>query len=249
MLTSAQIMILREFNVKGIFIHPNRFDGHGKELIPKEPYYVAGIFKNKLPCIPFSTEATNAYLNAIHTFKYTEWNGLVSSVNVYTWRDGESIFFLPNSIERENLWLESESNNIKRSFIENTDILNINDDRKCSYPIHSFKSWVENMKVYWFINRISHIENNIQDMDYAKIMLWLQLINSDILSSIEKKNPIINIKLNKNETKEKSYMIKRQEKLSKGEELLYLLESNFSLLDNINKKYQNRFNLLISNVM
>ena len=112
----------------------------------------------------------------------------------YSWRDGESAFLLPDTVNREAAWLSGESQHIVRYHLGDhagDDIEHpyvIRDDRYIdSYPVHSFSAWIKEMKMYWFIQRLQKIEEELSSIDAFRRHVWLQAINSDILSVAEKR--------------------------------------------------------------
>jgi len=74
-----------------------------------------------------------------------------------------------------------------------------------------------------FLKRMFSLENTVSDMGPIELGLWLYLINSDVLSSVEKKSPEIMLK--ESPTGEsKKFIIQRSDRHLEGEECLVLLE-------------------------
>lgn len=235
MITNEQVSYISEYGIKGVFINSNRFNVDSANKIPLNTYLIRGIFNKKLICIPIVGNLTNYYLNAIHLWNNDEWNKFILNSKerfLSSWRDGESWLFVPDGIERENHWLEQEDNNIKRIFI--SDLANnelffnnniIKNDKLNSYPIHSFSAWLRGLRMLGFLHRVELIEDQFDKLNIEEIILWLQVINSDILSAVEKKSPIVKIKKKKNSTSLIDWIIHRANRGFEGEEFLAILEN------------------------
>ena len=162
---------------------------------------------------------------------------------IFSWRDGESCFLLPDGVNREKFWLENEDKSIDRSSISDLNIeykrnRDLEDKYYKAYPIHSFLAWMQEMKMMWYIDKINKIESNFLNFSDDEKILFLQLINSDILASVEKKSPVVELIVNKGV---ENFTIYRQEKGFEGEEYLSLY--NGSSLNNdyiFMKKYRAR---------
>ena len=136
---------------------------------------------------------------------------------------------MPDTLERERNWLIKEDKQIKRYFLN--DVLKTNTENKNTnsnddtyiYPIHPFSSWVKEMKMYWYISKVEEVEKQLEHMNNEQIYCWLHLISSDILSSIEKRSPIINYLENPLSVKPIKTTLRRQNKGLEGEEYLQIL--------------------------
>jgi hypothetical protein len=221
--------------VQGTFILGSRFKEEIKTRLPKEPYQVKGLLGSSLNCIPFESELTKAYLHGIHNFNAQKWNYFLAHQNErpysFSWRDGESSFFIPNTLEREEAWLRKESSQIHRFFLKevlpnitftpNEDLPN---NAYHSYPLHSFSPWFKEFKMFSFIEKIRSLENHLESFDNEQIALWLQIINSDILSATEKDSPVITLKYAENVNAYFEFVIQRSERGYEGENLLKIFE-------------------------
>lgn len=237
MLTNEQVKIIMDSNIDGVFINSSRFKPEIKKSIPDKPYILKGILNSRIKCIPFSGKLTNNFLDSLHLYSSSEWNNSILDVkndNVFSWRDGESAFFLPDGNEREEFWLLNEDKKIERALLK--DVINsINfiseeetnsNNNFNSYPIHSFTAWVKESRLLGFLKRVQDIEENLSEIDLFRLFIWLQVINSDILSAVEKESPTIRIKNNVNEAEIANYTIKRSNRGFEGEEYLAILEKN-----------------------
>ena len=245
MFTNEQIKLTADFGLEGTFINANRFKPEIRKRIPNLPYYVSGVDGAKLKCIPVEYKLTNSFLTAIQTFNINQWNNAIlkkPDKYSFSWRDGESLFLLPKSINRESFWLANESADIERCFIKDIDVDfehslpdAIEDNLHYKfYPIHSFHFWLKEFRMLNYVQQIKELENRIFTLSNPEKYLWLQTINSDILSSIEKDSPVIKLKANK-EADFIDFIIWRAEKNIEGEEYL-------SILNNYNKNiYKNHF--------
>ncbi len=249
MLTNEQIKILSDLGVEGTFINPSRFKKEVEKRIPKYPYFINGLFSSRLKCISFSGALTQQYLNTLHSFESWGWNNVVLSSEKeieFVWRDGESSFFLPDGLEREKSWLLNESGEISRLFLKeiNEKIVFENDTHLSSngfinyYPVHSFTAWVKEFRLLGFIHKLEKIEERLASMSDEEVLLWLALINSDILSAVEKNSPVIKIKNSAFDAEETEFTIWRSARGFEGEEYMALL----ALADNFDE-----FNSIIYN--
>ncbi len=236
MLTNEQLFGLAQSNVEGTFINPVRFKHEIKLRLPAKPYLIRGLFGAEIKCIPFHELLTNAYLDSIHLFDSRPWNRVIEKSeegHLYSWRDGESSFFLPDGNTRESTWLKKESKKIGRLFLsesvlQTTFLVNsgLIERQYHNYPVHSFTAWVKEFRMIGFINKIEKIENNLASLSPKQISLWLQVINSDILSAIEKDSPVVTIKLEERSTRRTKHVIWRSERGMEGEEILFMLENS-----------------------
>lgn len=234
MLTNEQITSLSSKNIQAVFINSFRFPEEIKNRIPTEPYEVHGICGTKLGCIPIEGELTFDYLDALHRYSPQAWNRNINSNKrkfVFSWRDGESPFLIPDGFKRERSWLKSESKNIQRKHLKDLQLNYLSSEELPketfkSYPVHSFSDWMEGLRMLGFLRRIQKIEEKIQKLSQEQVILWLHVIGSDILSAVEKRSPVIKIKTRPDQRGHHPYIIQRSERGFEGEEYLYLLEQS-----------------------
>ncbi|MFH1302090.1 MAG: hypothetical protein ABIK07_13595 [Planctomycetota bacterium] len=233
MITNEQVGCLCRNGTRGIFIYPQRFSVEIQRRIPKAPYKVKGLLGCKLTCYPFDSEATEVYLDAIHRYETSRWNQILIDAAAslfFCWRDGESSFLVPNGIEREEFWLSGETQTIERKFLtEIEDSVtencgNTENDRYLSYPVHSFSAWMQELRMLGFIKRAQQIEERLDALTTREKAIWLQVINSDILSAVEKQPPQIKMRLEPDSHLLFECTLQRSERGFEGEEFLYLLE-------------------------
>lgn len=231
MCNSTQISVLVGLGIEAVCLYPARFEAEVARRIPIEPFEIKGILGTTVSTLPIDRAASEAYLDGIHCYNAAAWNqALHRSENraLFSWRDGESSFLLPDTIAREQAWLESEEH-VTRAFLSETDLSPVNSapvaDQLESFPIHSFSAWVREMKMYWFIEKVSQLETQLSSLSSMQKSLWLQIINSDILSAVEKLSPQIDIFVGPDATEPVPYVIQRQAKAFAGEEVLHLLQN------------------------
>lgn len=231
MLTSEQINTLNSLNIDGTFVCAGRYNIEIQKRIPNFPYKVRGIFDTQTNCIPLDYRLTKSYLDGIHFYNATEWNSMILAEKDrlhFSWRDGESTFFIPDGINREVSWLKNEAHSIKRVFLRDLELHftpnnEIEDHLYKYYPTHSFSAWMKELRMIGFLNSIRIKEEKLQIFTDQEKAIWLQLINSDILSAVEKKSPLIQI-LDMQKEKVIDFTIWRSERHVEGLECLYLLE-------------------------
>lgn len=234
MLTNEQLANLSLKKIKSVFINSTRFPEEIENRIPKVPYEVLGVNGVKLGCITIDGKLTYDYLRALHYYSSDVWNKNINANKnkyVFSWRDGESPFLIPDGINREKFWLKDESAKIQRKHLKDAELQYLPNDKLDkenfkSYPIHSFSVWMEGLRMLGFLHRIQRIEERIHFLSKEQIILWLHVIGSDILSAVEKRSPIIKIKTHPNQRKIKEHVIQRSERGFEGEEYLYLLEQS-----------------------
>ena len=234
MITSRQIELIGKMGVEAIFINPDRYQNDIKKRIIPIPHFVYGTSGAIIKCITIHGCSTQKYLSSCQLNKPKIWDQFIQDHAddvIFSWRDGESFLLIPDGLSREESWLQGESDNFNRKKLQS---LEISYEDSClydhqyykSYPIHSFTAWTKEMKMMWYVDRIRMIENNFSNLSDFQKTLLLQLINSDILSSVEKISP--KIKLEKKGMIE-DFIIYRSERGFEGEDYLKLVdESNYS---------------------
>ena len=233
MLTNQQLAILADMGICGTFINAERFSHEISSRIPTTPYFVKGVFGAQLGCVPFGSKHTKNYLESIHLFDSTAWNREVLSSDsdyIYSWRDGESPFLVPDPIAREDNWLRTEDISINRVHIDYENIVLSNNDELedslyHSYPLHSMLPWMRDFKTFAFINRSMLLEDRLtDDLKSPFALTWLLSISSDVFSAIEKPSPSISLKSNIDDGMASKFTILRSEKGFEGDEFFILAE-------------------------
>lgn len=237
MLTNEQITILNSKNIQSVFISAFRFPDEIKNRIPQDPYKVQGICGARLGCIPVDGDLTYDYLDALHFYRPDIWNKSINDKKrerIFSWRDGESPFLVPNGLKRERFWLNKESKKIQRKHLTGLNLGYLSHEQLPeeafkSYPVHPFSAWMEGLRMLGFLKRIQRIEEKIHTLSKEQVILWLHVIGSDILSAVEKRSPIIKIKVRPNQKERRPFIIPRSERGFEGEEYLYLLEQSMKV--------------------
>jgi hypothetical protein len=235
MLTSEQVHYLSEAGVKGTFINASRYAEDIQRRIPDKPYRVRGVLGSELLCIPCEGKLTVVFLESLYGFDGRAWNHALLSSNsplIFSWRDGESALLIPEGIEREENWLRSESPSIQREFLEDLRVTDLEpegqeeDQFYRSYPVHSFTRWMKEFRMLGFVQRLQAIERKLEGFSLIELGLWLQAVNSDILSAVEKPSPTVQLGLKNRPDLLKEHVIKRSERGFEGEDYLALLEGS-----------------------
>lgn len=244
MVTAEQIEMLSRSGLQGVFINSSRMRGSPADQLPPVPYLVRGILESKILCLPFAGALTNVYLRTIQLLEPQPWNGSVLSQreeDVFFWRDGESAFLVPQGVEREEFWLANESCSIHRKHLSNYNIPSLNSLETRIYPLHPFSAWLREFRLMGFLRRMFSIENMLDSMTPKQLGLWFYLINSDILSSVEKTSPRVPIRRIGGGPIEE-FVIHRSDRHTEGEECLVLLEAgNDDFIDSVMRKSQSTY--------
>lgn len=233
MLMSNQITALARTGIKATFINSTRYCSDIALRIPNHPYYVRGIQESKLGCIPVHGELSQLYLQAIQLWDNESWNKIMQNNRntLFLWRDGESSFLIPDGIEREKFWITHC--HVERCYLGDERYETPSDPHSYhSYPPHSFSAWMKELRMLGYLGRVQEIEKKLKDVPALARYLWLLTINSDILSSVEKNSPHIQLRGPNIEDELQEYKIFRTERGYEGEEYLALLEQYI-----INEKY------------
>jgi hypothetical protein len=232
MLTNAQLTQLGEVGVDGVFINAERFKPEVKRCLPEYPYLIKGLLGKRLPCVPLHGRITRSYLHSLQRFNADEWNRSLERFDrkrCATWRDGESFLLLPDGLRREAAWLTGEDGSVERELLrEILPELQFEPDGAPPlidfYPVHSFASWIKEFRMFGYLNRLQEIERRLPQLNDEQLVLWLQAINSDVLSAVEKDSPIVRILTEPGTQELVDYEIRRSARGFEGEEFLGLLE-------------------------
>lgn len=236
MLSNSQVKNLSDNGSAGTFLNSTRFKEEIRQQLPKIPFILEGVLGSQLPCIPFEGTLTPAYLDALHTFNSAPWAEAVRSAgttHVFMWRDGESCFLVPDGIERERHWLAGEPSDIRRETLRSalTDLHFASSDELPadalrSYPVHSFSAWFKEFRMLGFLDRLERIEARLDSLSQDLLVVWLQAINSDILSAVEKDSPVVSLLSLPGRRQTKTlHTIWRSDRGFEGEDYLALLEA------------------------
>ena len=229
MITSRQVELISKMGIEAIFINPDRYQNDIKRRIIPTPHIVYGTSESTIKCIAIHGKTTQKYLSSCQLNDPKIWDKFIQDFPddlIFSWRDGESFLLIPDGLSREEYLLQGESDNINRKKLQSLEI-NYEDsslyDRSYykSYPIHSFTAWIKEMKMMWYVDRIRKIENNFSKLSDLQITLLLQLINSDILASVEKISPKIKLKI---KGVIEDFIIYRSERGFEGEDYLQLID-------------------------
>jgi hypothetical protein len=231
MLSSEQVALLAEQGILGIFVNSQRLAPGTRERVPTFPYQVRGVRGIDLRCVPVSGNLTQLYLDALHNYDSGPWRqAILQNANevVISWRDGESPFLVPDGMSREGWWLQHEGD-IPRCHLNATDWNfaaneTLESSLLRSYPVHSFLAWMKEFRMMGYLLRLQRLEETMARFQGDSIGLWLQAINSDILSSVEKRSPVVRLKKAPEHEEYFEYTILRSERGFEGEEWLCLLE-------------------------
>jgi hypothetical protein len=195
MLTNAQVTHLARRAVTGVFINASRFKAEVAARVPTQPYLLAGVLGVTLKCLPLSGALTRAYLDAIHLWS-DAWPRALAEMPgrmLGSWRDGEGCFFVPAGVEREASWLASEPADVERVFVRDVlarePFVPPTPGLLTSYPLHSCSEWLTGFRMLGYLGRVGEVEARLSVLSREEQAVWLQTINSDVLSAVEKEPP------------------------------------------------------------
>lgn len=224
-LRNSQVHVLSSLDCQGTFIHPKRVKESVKRKLPIGPFTLASIQNTRMPCISFTENYDTYYLDQMQIFTSdVEFQEEI----IYGWRDGESPFFLPDSVKREMVFVKNSKEKFNRIFLsEALEMTNFHQKSTIhSYPQNSLLPWLGNFRLFWYMAEVKQLEHTINELSQTKKIILLNLLNSDILSSTEKNNISITLRSFKDHTPSQ-FLIKRKERNLDAEEVLYMI-NNFS---------------------
>ncbi|MCG3203027.1 MAG: hypothetical protein NFCOHLIN_02930 [Gammaproteobacteria bacterium] len=231
MLSNEQVAILAASGYAGIFVNASRLASDMRARVPDRPYQVRGLGGTRLPCLPVRGRLTDAYLDALHRYDPESWNDALRNCEADTvvcWRDGESAFLLPDGLERERHWLAGERCG-KRAFLSQIESEYLAPESLAaehlqSYPVHSFLAWMKEFRMMGYLGRLHRMETEPHTFSTEQLVLWLQAINSDVMSAVEKRSPQIALLPKAGADAPITHTLFRAERGFEGEECLALLE-------------------------
>ncbi len=228
MQTNRQTALLAELGARATMIMDKRFSSEVASTIPVEPFLLGGIPNGLLPCIPLNGTLTDAYLKTIQRLDPSFWqeSARENADHLVLWRDGESAFLLPDTVDREATFLDSVDT--PRVHLDLDSLPGKGDPR--SYPVHPFSAWMNEMRMMWFLLRLRELESRTMspEADEQDIARWLGCIGSDIFSAVEKASPVVSIN-DLDGTGPHDLMLPRCQRGFEGERLLERAERQDSL--------------------
>ncbi len=226
-LRNSQLLRLIKNNIDFTFIHPNRVKSDVKVNLPLEPFRLSTIQQREINCIPFDANFDAYYLASIQQLDLASDLNPSENLNlIYGWRDGESPFFLPNSVKREQYFIRKSHQKFKRIFLKEALKTASLESKMDSYPQNSLLPWFSNFRLLWYINEVKLLEATKSSLTPLKRALFMMLLNSDVLSSTEKSSIKIRINSFTNPGVIRPFTIKRQARNLEAEEVMYLIENN-----------------------
>lgn len=231
MLAGEQVNCLASLGLRGVLINASRFAPDVQERIPRDPYWLRGLLGVRVGCVPICGTLTHSYLHCIQQFEGHVWNEAVTSVDASAavlWRDGESSFLLPDGVQREEFWLAQESNGIERCHLEDLGPVSEPTDADrgdciTHFPVHSFAAWMKEFRMLGFLGRVGQYEDACIGGTPEEAALWFGLINSDVLSAVEKRPVRITLRARPGSEGAASCVLHRTPREHEAEEYLLLL--------------------------
>lgn len=195
MLTGEQVGILADMGISTVLMNPSRFSEDQRVRIPSRPYRLHGLLGARLGCLPVDGSLTLDYLQAMHGYDSRSWNDALlgcASETLLAWRDGESCFLVPDGVAREEHWLSHETDRIQRHTLEELQVdfiepSGVDEEVIAHFPVHPFAGWMKEFRMLGYLGRLLEYEDRSHHGAPLEVALWLMLINSDVLSAVEKR--------------------------------------------------------------
>lgn len=222
-LRNSQLFTLANEEV-GTFIHPKRTKKRPSSSLVEGYGHIVGIHNSKIAYLGFAEFFDKYYLDILQKY-HSEIS--FEQKTIIGWRDGESPLLLPNSVSREEYFVDHSSQRFERIFLSD---LNTSSDfqyenRIVSYPQNSLLPWMGGFRLYWYIQEVKDLERNFEKLSSLNKMLFMFLLNSDILSCTEKTDVQIEIVKHQGDSVVESIFLPRIEKNLDAEEILYLVKN------------------------
>lgn len=231
MLTGEQVVVLEDQGYTAVLINAARFSAENQRRIPTYPYLLRGVLGTEMGCVPINGELTLKYLQAMQGYDGESWREAILNCTgdpALLWRDGESSFLLADGIAREEYWLAHESPDIERCTFEEwpTKFARPPSDESLvveHFPVHSFGAWMKEFRMLGFLARLNDYEDVSMHGSAYEIALWLGLINSDVLSAVEKRPVKVALRRSAGENIWDEQVLHRSRREFEAEEYLVLL--------------------------
>lgn len=181
MVTTRDLLNLKKLGISTVLLNPKRFPDINLSRSTRLRINSPNIQMTALSC---NEGLTESYLKILHGFDYVEKVAASPSVQVI-WRDGESWLFAPGGLKNEITW----ENFKKEHFVSCNYSEIISELPICEiemYPRHNLEAWSGQFKLVDYVRTVQNIEENMDYLKLDDLNAWLYLINSDILSSVEK---------------------------------------------------------------
>jgi hypothetical protein len=203
MLTGEQIAILHEHHIRGVFVHKSRYSMSVQQHIPEHPFILYGILDTPMWCIPFAHGTLEShYLGALRGAIASEtWAHAAAEKaehgTLAIWRDGESCLLTPLGVAYEAHIFQAEAAaGVERQFLSEMTLTEQTSTASSAprlryFPQHSLGPWLKEMKLFWLVARVRDIEQEFSRLNEHERLLWSLVINSDILSAVEKEPPVV----------------------------------------------------------
>ena len=221
-LRNNQVYMIQD-RILGTFIHPKRIRKSLNE-IDIEGYGVMQSLQNtEQNYIGFTENYDAYYLEEIQKFSSDiEFEHDI----IFGWRDGESPFLLPSSVKRELHFVKQTATRFNRKFLsECVDAQARTEKSINSYPQNSLLPWMGGFRLYWYVQEVKMLERQFKELSKTKKMLFMFLLNSDILSCTEKSDVSIEIANEKGDSLFSHIVLERVQKNLDAEDILYIIKN------------------------
>ena len=191
MLTPEQVSILRSSDIELTFINASRYSQAQQARIPTVPYAMHGPLGTRLAAFP-----SRAHSRGLTWRRSIPWcnHGTMRSSRPSSKRCTPGAMarrrLFPDGLERECRWLDTG-----RAWKRCTWMLRVWGlfpmprplDAAAFARIGPFPVRVdEEFRMMGYVRRVWELEERVEQLDHVQTALWLQCINSDVLSSVEK---------------------------------------------------------------
>jgi len=221
-LRNNQVYMIHD-RILGTFIHPKRIRKSLNE-IDIEGYGVMQSLQNtEQNYIGFTENYDAYYLEEIQKFSSDiEFEHDI----IFGWRDGESPFLLPSSVKRELHFVKQTATRFNRKFLSECVDAQVRTERSIkSYPQNSLLPWMGGFRLYWYVQEVKMLERQFKELSKTKKMLFMFLLNSDILSCTEKSDVSIEIANEKGDSLFSHIVLERVQKNLDAEDILYIIKN------------------------
>ena len=221
-LRNNQVYMIQD-RILGTFIHPKRIRKNLNKMDVEGCGMMQSLQSAEQKFIGLTENYDSYYLEEIQKFSS---NIHFEKDIIFGWRDGESPFLLPSSVNRELHFIKQTATRFNRKFLSECVDVKMNAENKVnSYPQNSLLPWMGGFRLYWYVQEVKMLEMQFMELSKIKKMLFMFLLNSDILSCTEKSDVSIDIANEKGDLVYTNLVLGRVQKNLDAEDILYVIKN------------------------